>query len=181
MPKTGYFILRYLASGILMLIGSVLMYTVRFDTRAANVYGYSILMGLSMTTTQAAYAVGPALVTPDRVAECIQFMNIGQGQSQPLGLAIASAIFQSKTLSGLNDLLGSKGYSQTEIEGAVAGAQSTLLEKLPPALKVQALLVIVDAIDAVYVMAVAAGPCTSLHPACCLLVGSRSFWEGAAM
>jgi hypothetical protein len=156
------------------------MYTVRFDTRAANVYGHSILMGLSMTTTQAAYAVGPALVTPDRVAECIQFMNIGQGQSQLLGLTIASAIFQSKTLSGLNDLLGSKGYSQTEIEGAVAGAQSTLLEKLPPALKVQGLSVIVDAIDAVYVMAVAAGPCTWLHPACCLLVGSRSFWEGAA-
>jgi hypothetical protein len=51
MPKTGYFILRYLASGILMLIGSVLMYTVRFDIRAANVYGHSILMGLSMTTT----------------------------------------------------------------------------------------------------------------------------------
>ncbi|KAJ5302089.1 hypothetical protein PENANT_c008G07742 [Penicillium antarcticum] len=157
MPKTGYFILWYLGSGVFMLIGSVLMYTVRFDTSAANVYGYSILMGLGMTTTQAAYAVGPALVTPDRVAECIQFMNIGQGQSQLLGLAIASAIFQSKTLSGLKSLLGGKGYSQAEIEGAVAGAQSTLLERLPPALKVEALSVIVDSIDAVYVMAIAAG------------------------
>ncbi|OKL60926.1 hypothetical protein UA08_03626 [Talaromyces atroroseus] len=157
MPKTGYFILWYLGSGIFMLIGSVLMYTVRVDTSAANVYGYTILMGLGMATTQAAYAVGPNLVTPDRVAECIQFLNIGQGQSQLLGLAIASAIFQSKTVSGLSALLEGKGYSRADIESAIAGAQSTLMDQLPRALKVKALSVIVNAIDDVYVMAIAAG------------------------
>ncbi|KAJ5823091.1 Major facilitator superfamily domain general substrate transporter [Penicillium robsamsonii] len=157
MPKTGFFILWYLVSGIFMLIGSVLMYTVKLNTSAANVYGYSILMGLGMTTTQAAYAVGPTIVTPDRVAECLQFMNIGQGQSQLLGLAIASAIFQTKTLNGLTALLGNKGYSQVDIQGAVAGAQSTLMERLPPALKESALKVIVSSISDVYVMAVSAG------------------------
>jgi hypothetical protein len=127
------------------------------DTSPANVYGYSILLGLGMTTTQAAYAVGPAIVTPDRVAECLQFMNIGQGQSQLLGLAIASAIFQTKTLSGLTSLLADKGYSQADIQGAVAGAQSTLMERLPPALKTAALKVIVSSISDVYVMAISAG------------------------
>jgi hypothetical protein len=171
MPKTGFFILWYLVSGIFMLIGSVLMYTVKLDTSPANVYGYSILMGLGMTTTQAAYAVGPTIVTPDRVAECLQFMNIGQGQSQLLGLAIASAIFQTKTLSGLTSLLGDKGYSQAEIQGAVAGAQSTLMERLPEALREQALKVIVSSISDVYVMAVSAGALYVL--ASCLLPRRR--------
>ncbi|CAI7664274.1 unnamed protein product [Penicillium glandicola] len=157
MPKTGFFILWYLVSGIFMLIGAVLMYMVKLDTSAANVYGYSILMGLGMTTTQAAYAVGPTLVTPDRVSECLQFMNIGQGQSQLLGLAIASAIFQTKTLNGLTALLGNKGYSQADIQGAIAGTQSTLMERLPSALKTEALKVIVSSISDVYVMAVSAG------------------------
>ena len=157
MPKTGYFILWYLVSGIFILIGSVLMYTVHYNTSPANVYGYSILMGLGMTTTQAAYAVGPHIVTPERVAESIQFMNISQGQSQLLGLAIASAIFQSRTVGGLMALLTGKGYSQTEIQSAIAGAQSTLLEQLPSDLKKRALSVIVDSISDVYVMAIAAG------------------------
>lgn len=157
MPKTGYFILWYLVSGVFMLIGSVLMYTVDLDTSTANVYGYSILLGLGMATTQASYGVAPNLVAPDRVAESIQFLNISQGQSQLLGLAIASAIFQSKTLDGLNALLGDKGYSETDIRSAIAGAQSSLMEQLPPALKEKALAVIVNSIDDVYVMAIAAG------------------------
>ncbi|EAW11659.1 putative MFS transporter [Aspergillus clavatus NRRL 1] len=157
MPKTGYYVLWYLLSGIFMVIGSATMYTVKYDTKVANIYGYSILLGLGMATTQAAYAVGPSLVTPDRVAESIQFMNIGQGQSQLLGLAIASAIFQSETLSGLNALLAGKGYSQGDIQGAIAGARSTLLTELPADLKTKALDVIVHSIDDVYVMAIAAG------------------------
>ncbi|KAI3112831.1 hypothetical protein CBS147333_3339 [Penicillium roqueforti] len=157
MPKTGFFILWYLVSGIFMLIGAVLMYTVKLGTSPSSIYGYSILMGLGMTTTQAAYAVGPTIVSPDRVAECLQFMNIGQGQSQLLGLAIASAIFQSKTLTGLTALLGNKGYSHADIQGAVAGAQSTLMERLPQALKTEALEVIVNSVSDVYVMAISAG------------------------
>ncbi|EKV04832.1 MFS transporter, putative [Penicillium digitatum] len=146
MPKTGFFIIWYLMSGVFMLIGAVLIYTVRLDTSPSNVHGYSILMGLGMT-----------IVTPDRVAECIQFMNIGQGQSHLLGLAIASAIFQTKTFSGLTALLGDKGYSRADIQGAIAGTQSTLMERLPPALKTAALKVIVSSISDVYVMAISAG------------------------
>jgi hypothetical protein len=105
MPKTGYYILWYLLCGFFMLIGSILMYAVHYDTTPAHIYGYCILMGLDMTTAQAAYAVGPTLVMPERMTECIQFMNIAQGKSQLLGLAI----FQSRTTSGLTSLLTGKG------------------------------------------------------------------------
>lgn len=157
MPKTGYYIFWYLASGIFMLIGSVLMYTVRYDTNPSKIYGYSILMGTGMATTQAAYAVGPTIVEPERVAECIQFLSISQGQSQLIGLAVASAIFQSQTISGLTSLLAGQGYSQDDIQGAIAGARSTLLTELSPELKAKALDVIVHSISKVYVMAISAG------------------------
>lgn len=157
MPRTGYYMVWYLVSGIFILVGAALMYTVHYDTKPANIYGYSILLGIGMTTTQAAYSVGPRIADPKRIPECIQFMNIGQGQSQLLGLAIASAIFQSQTSNGLNALLADKGYSEADIQSAIAGARSTLLEELPPDLKAKALDVIVNSIDKIYIMAIAAG------------------------
>lgn len=157
MPRTGYYMVWYLVSGIFILVGAALMYTVHYDTKPANIYGYSILLGIGMTTTQAAYSVGPKIADPKRIPECIQFMNIGQGQSQLLGLAIASAIFQSQTSNGLNALLADKGYSEADIQSAIAGARSTLLEELPPDLKAKALDVIVNSIDKIYIMAIAAG------------------------
>lgn len=171
MPKTGYYMVWYLVSGIFLLIGASLMYTVHYDTESAKIYGYSILFGVGMTTTNAAYAVAPTLVAPDRVAESLQFVNISQGQSLLLGLTIASAIFQSFTFDRLSDLLAGTGASKAEIQGAVAGAKSRLLQDLPPELRTKALGVIVESIDNVYIMAIAAG---ALYVVCsCFLKRSK--------
>ncbi len=157
MAKTGYYMFWYLASGIFMVIGAALMYTVRRETSFPNIYGYSILLGLGMTTTQAGYAIGPTTVAPNRVHEVIQFMNISQGQAQLLGLTIASAIFQSLTFDGLKEVFAGQGYSDTEIRSATLGAGSTLLTHASPELKDKALDVIVHAIDSAYAMSIAAG------------------------
>ncbi|KAL4983183.1 major facilitator superfamily domain-containing protein [Aspergillus falconensis] len=79
MGRTGYHNLWYLGSGLFMTAGAAAMYTVKYDTPAAN----------------AGYAVGPALVQPDRVEELIQYLNISQGSNQMIGLTIASCIFQN--------------------------------------------------------------------------------------
>jgi hypothetical protein len=175
MPKTGYWMVWYLVSGIFILVGAVLMYTVHLETKIANIYGFSILLGLGMATTQAGYAVAPTLVSPDRVAECIQFLNYGQGQSQLLGLAIASAIFQSLTSNGLLALLEPHGYAKANIQGAIAGAQSGFLQTLPPDLRTQAIDVIVHSIDSVYIMGIAAGA-LYIVASCCLIL-QKSFWS----
>lgn len=171
MPKTGYYMVWYLVSGVFMLVGATVMYTVDYDTEPAKIYGYSILLGIGMTTTQAAYAVGPTLVAPERVAESLQFMNISQGQGLLLGLTIASAIFQSLTFNGLSNLLADTAASKADIQGAVAGAKSQLLQNLSPELRAEALDVIVDSIDNVYIMAIAAG---AVYVVCsCFLKRSR--------
>ena len=171
MGRTGYHMVWYLISGIFITCGGATMYTVRAGTPAANVYGYAILLGLGMTTTQAGYAVGPLLVKPDRVAEVIQFLNISQGQSQLIGLTIASAIFQSISFSGLKTVLARTRYSDSEIQAAIAGAKSTVLQTTTPELRAKCIGVIVRSIDDAWVLVIAAG---ALYTLCsCFLTRKR--------
>ncbi|GFG25839.1 putative HC-toxin efflux carrier TOXA [Aspergillus udagawae] len=157
MGKTGYHNFWYIFSGIFMTCGGAAMYTVRYDTPVANIYGYSIFLGLGMTTTQAGYAVGPLLVKPDRVAELIQYLNISQGSSQLIGLAIASCIFQSLGFQRLKGALAGTGYSDAQIHAAIAGARSELLRNATPELRAKCVDAIVRTIGDVWVMVIAAG------------------------
>ena len=157
MPRTGYYIIWYIASGVFLVIGAALMHVVDLSTPVANIYGYSILIALGTTTSQAGYAVAPTLVPLNRIHEAIQLMNAAQGQSLLLGLTIASAIFQNRAFSGLQAIFSPSAYSDAVIREAVAGAKSTLLTDSTPQIREQALNVVVQTIDNVYLMIVAAG------------------------
>ena len=172
MGKTGYHMVWYLASGIFITCGGATMYTVYANIPIAHIYGFTILLGLGMTTTQAGYAVGPLLVKPDRVPEVIQFLNISQGQSQLIGLTVASAIFQSVTFSGLKDVLVGTGYSDRDIQAAIAGAKSTVLQTTTPAIRARCIDVIVRSIEDVWLLVVAAG---SLYTVCSLFLTHKRF------
>ena len=163
MPRTGYIIIWYFTSGVFLMSGATLMHSVGPSTPAANVYGYSILIALGTTTSQAGYAVAPTLVPVNRIHEAIQLMNAAQGQSLLLGLTIASAIFQNKAFSGLQAIFAPLGHSGSDIRQAIAGVRSTLLTDSGPQTKEQALQVLVQTIDKVYLMIVAAG---ALYIAC---------------
>ncbi|KAJ5664630.1 hypothetical protein N7462_011443 [Penicillium macrosclerotiorum] len=172
MGLTGYHNLWYLFSGICMTCGAAVMYTVQYDTPAANIYGYSILLGLGMTTTQAGYAVGPFFVKPDRVAELIQYLNISQGSSQLIGLAIASCIFQSLGFQRLKEVLAQTEYSDAQIQAAITGARSELLQNATPELRAKCVDAIVKTIGDVWVMVIAAG---ALWTLCSLFLTRKRF------
>ncbi len=172
MGRTGYHMVWYLFSGIFLTCGGATMYTVHANTEPAHIYGFSVLLGLGMATTQAGYAVAPLLVEPDRVTEVIQFLNISQGQSQLIGLTIASAIFQSITYSNLKTLLGGTGYTDTEIRAAIAGAKSAVLETAAPRLRAQCIDVIVHSIDDAWVLVIAAG---ALYTICSCFLTRKQF------
>lgn len=172
MGRTGYHMIWYLFSGIFLTCGGATMYTVHAETSPAHIYGYAILLGIGMTTTQAGYAVAPLLVKPDRVPEVIQFLNISQGQSQLIGLTLASAIFQSITYSGLKDVLAGTGYPNSEIQAAIAGAESTVLETATPDLRKRCIDVIVHSIDNAWVLVIASG---ALYTICSCFLTRRRF------
>ncbi|OAA79668.1 MFS transporter [Akanthomyces lecanii RCEF 1005] len=167
MPRTGYYMVWYLVSGIFITVGAALMYTVHAETPVSNIYGYSVILGLGMATSQSGYSVGAESVAAEDGAEVIQFMNISQGQAQLLGLVIASSIFQSLTFRGLKKLLSESNFTDADIRAAVAGAQSKVLGKVSPELRAKGLEVIVKSINDAYILAIAAG---ALYVICSLFL-----------
>ncbi|KAG8162704.1 hypothetical protein KVR01_007182 [Diaporthe batatas] len=144
-------------------------------TSPSNIYGYAALLGLGMATSQAGYAVGAQRVGSSRAAELIQFLNISQGSSQLIGLAIASALFQNYTFNGLKSILAGQEYSDSQIQGAIAGARSDLLASLSPDLRARCLGVIVESIGKCWILVIAAGSCYTLSS--CLLTRTQSNWN----
>lgn len=171
MGRTGYHIVWFVASGVCLTAGAACMYTVRAGTPPAHVYGFTALLGLGMATSQAGYAVGAQRVPGSRGAEMIQYLNISQGSSQLIGLAIASALFQNYTFAGLKTVLAGRGLSDSQIQGAIAGARSDLLDSLDSELRARCIDVIVDSIAKCWILVVAAG---ALYTLCsCFLTRKR--------
>jgi hypothetical protein len=157
MPRTGYPMIWYLFSGIFLICGGAAMHTIKVDSSPANVYGFSVLIALGLTTSQASYSVAAQLVPASRGAEVIQFYNIAQGQSLLIGLVVASAVFQSTAFDGMKSVLAGIGLSNSEIQSAIAGTSSSVLEQLSPDLRAKALNVIVTSIGKEWILVIAAG------------------------
>jgi hypothetical protein len=172
MPVVGHAWAWYLFSGLLLTAGGSAMYTINSHTPLSHTYGFFVLLGLGLTISQAGYALAPHLVKADRVPEVIQFLNISQGQSQMLGLVVASAIFQNEALRGLRTALAGRGYTGAEIQGAVAGSQSELIREAGPELRELVLNVIVGTIQKEYILIMTAG---ALLTVCALLLPKKRF------
>lgn len=165
MGRTGWHNIWFLSSGLCLTAGGAAMHTIRIDTPVANLYGYIVLLGLGMATSQAGYAVGTHLAPEGRAAELIQFLNISQGQSQLVGLVIASAVFQTRAFGGLKAVLGGT-YSDADIRAAVAGAKSAILEEVDAETRARCLEVIVDSIGKCWVLVIAAGATYTVCSVC---------------
>lgn len=157
MPRWGYYMPWFLVSGVLTTIGGALLYTSSANLSNAHIYGYSILVGAGMVTYQASYSVAPAKVSPDEIAEAIQFVNVAQNGSILIALAASNAIFQNVALSRLLSILIPVGYSHEDIIAAIAGARSAVLQSAPADVRKAALDVLVQAIDYTYTLVIAAG------------------------
>ncbi|KAJ9143020.1 Efflux pump antibiotic resistance [Pleurostoma richardsiae] len=157
MPRTGYHWVWYLVSGLFMTAGGAAMHAVDADSPSSYTYGFSLLLGLGLTVSQAGYSVATHIVKPGNAAEVIQFLNISQGSSQMLGLLIASAIYQNEAFNGMERLLYGQNYTEAQIRGAIAGSQSQILELMAPELRQRCLDVIVNTIQEEWILVISAG------------------------
>ncbi|KAI0182378.1 major facilitator superfamily domain-containing protein [Xylaria flabelliformis] len=171
MSRTGYHMVWFLVSGLFITAGGAAMYTVTKETANANFVGYTILLGVGLTTSQASYAVGNELVEPSLAADLIQLINISQGSSQLIGLAIASTIFQTQAFDGIRQILGPE-YTSDNIQAAIAGARSNLLSSVQPEIRDAIIDVIVGAINKVWILVIAAG---AVHTACSIFLTRSRF------
>lgn len=156
MARVGYHWAWFLLSGLFLTAGASVMYTVQAHSPLSLIIGASVILGLGMMTSQAGYAVGNLLVVPSRRSELIQFLNISQGQSQLIGLVIASAIFQTRTFAGLQAILGDD-HSEGEIRAALSGARSEVLQNASEEVREECIEVIVQSIGEAWILVIAAG------------------------
>ncbi|KAI0844847.1 MFS general substrate transporter [Daldinia vernicosa] len=172
MGRVGYHIVWFLLSGLFLTAGSAAMYTVDPYTSNAKIIGFSILLAVGMTASQAPYAIGHLLVEPELAADLIQYINISQGSSQLVGLVIASAIFQAEAFSGIRAILPADRYTDADIQAAVAGARSEVLTQASPEIRAAAIAVIVEAIDKIWILVIAA---SAIFTICTLFLTRERF------
>jgi len=131
------------------------MHTVSLDTHAANIYGYSILIGFGAGLyVQASFSIAQAKMPREQIAAATGFIALGQVFAPLLALSIAGTVLINTAVSGLTVLL--PNVSEGDIKNAIAGTAGQLLSNLDPNTRTAALNVIVGSIDKVYILAITA-------------------------
>lgn len=128
LPKLNLYAAWYVTSGVLALAGSAPMFLITTATPAANIYGFELLIGAGCgLTLQAAYSIALVKAPADKATAAVSFINVAQLGGGAVALAIAGTVFQNVGFSTLKTVLDGRGYSASEIRGALAGGYSALL------------------------------------------------------
>ncbi|KAA8650146.1 uncharacterized protein ATNIH1004_002827 [Aspergillus tanneri] len=145
MSRFGYYKPWYLLGSTLALVPAILIATIiQVHTRPAILYGLEIVIGLGAGLyTQAAFAVIQAVTAPFEATYGLTLMLLAQLIGMTLGLSITGAIFVNVTQNGLFKLL--PNLPREQVSQVVSGTSSALLNKLPDAVREQALDAIVHA------------------------------------
>lgn len=171
LPKLNLYAAWYVASGVMALVGSVLMYLISAETPTANIYGFEVLVGLGTgLTIQAAYSIALAKSPAEKGLSAISFINVPQLGGGALALAIAGAIFQNVGFDTLQTALDGKGYSASEIRNALAGGYSDIISNSSLEVRAIASDAIGSTIAKVYGVSIAGA-------ATVLVVGLLMRWE----
>lgn len=159
LPKIKYYMPMCLVSGMLMTVAGALFVAYLSPwTPATQIYGFSILMGVGTgITMQLGYSVGSLKVKSTDMLSAINLQNVAQIGATVICLVIASQAFQSNAVNNLTHVLDGQGFSQADIHGAVAGAQSTLFETLDGDLRSAAIQAITSAMARAFIIPLVAG------------------------
>ena len=157
MHRMGYYMPWYLFGGILSIAGGLLLtFTVGVNTSPSVIYGYSVLCGLgSGLFMQASFAVVQMKVPLPAIGLAIDFLGYGQTVGITLALAISHTIFVNQATDRIARVLPS--VPGDTVQQAITGVNSSFFNTLAAAHRARILDAIVQSINRVYSMVVAAG------------------------
>jgi len=156
LSKYGLYMPWYTVGGALVVIGGALMWTVSPTTSTSAIYGYSILIGFGDGLFgQASFAVAQAIVEPEYVASAIGFITCAQVSGCTIALAIANSVFLNGSQKKISAIL--PGVPKEQIQAAISGAASTLVEGLSDSVRSKVFQAIVDSMSKVYALVFVAG------------------------
>lgn len=160
LSQYGYYMPWYLGGGIFFIIGSALMYTVNINSSAAQIYGYTILIGVGVGSyCQTSYSVAQVSVKPKDVPSAVGFITCAQITGVTISIAIANSVFLNGAENGIAALMPE--VPRDQIQSAIAGVGSQFVQSLPDAMKTLVLDAIVTAMSKAYIVCIVAG-CVSV-------------------
>ncbi|CAG8962041.1 hypothetical protein HYFRA_00005083 [Hymenoscyphus fraxineus] len=175
MPKLNLYAAWYVTSGVLALIGSVLMFRISAATSSRDIYGFEVLIGAGCgLTLQAAYSIALMKSPAGKETSAISFINVAQLGGGALALSIAGNIFQNVGFNTLQSALQGRDYSSDEIRSALAGGYSAIISNSTAEVRTIASDAIGQTIGKVYGISVSGS-------AVVLVVGLLMRWEKLKM
>ena len=159
MNKVGYYVIFYFAGGVLSLVGGALLYTVKIDTAAGAIYGYSVLVGLGCGLfVQAGYPIAQLKVDSASIPKVVLFIGFGQITGITCALTISSSIFLNEATDKIAKILPT--VPRQIVQQAVSGTDGAFFEMLSDTDRTPVLEAIADSISKVYIMVIVSGALT---------------------
>ena len=157
LPVVGRYMPFYVLTGVFIVIGGSLMHTVDAQTSVSKIYAFEVLTAIGAGIgMQLHYVVAVAIVKPSEIMGAIGIMNTAQIGTTAIALSIANSLFQNIGFINLRDALAGRGFSEHEIRGALAGANSAVLAGDPEVLGL-AITAIVDTMSTIWILVIVAG------------------------
>jgi hypothetical protein len=152
----GYYTPFYIFGGILVIIGYSLLHTITSTTSDGAIYGYLVLIGLGTGFfVQTSYAIAQAISLKIETEAAISFIMQGQLLGLIVGLTIAGSVFITHATKGLAALLPDVPIGI--VKDSIAGTNAGFLTTLPPQIQAEALDIIIQSMDRVYILGIAGG------------------------
>ena len=159
MGRTGLYMPWFAVGGILVVVGAALMHTINVDSSASLVYGFSILMGAGAGCyAQAPFSIAQAKVPPKDIPVALAFIGCGQITGITLAFSIGYSVFINSATNQISALLPLT--SSSDIQQAIIGVNSKVLETLPTDTRMQVLVAVNNSIRNVWIQILAAGALT---------------------
>ncbi|KAH7052141.1 MFS drug efflux transporter-like protein [Macrophomina phaseolina] len=152
MSRLGYYMPWYAIGAALALVANVFLSRIDLNTSQAYMYGFEAMLGLGGGAfVQAGYAVIQTAVPAHDLGYAVSFMMIAQIGGIALGLACASAVFINGATEGLKNML--PGLPADQLQAAISGASSKVLQDLDEGSRQKALAIIVDNMGKAFIFA----------------------------
>lgn len=160
MPKFGYYAPWYVVGSALSVIGSALMITVEDDTDAANIYGYTLLVGAGAGCYLASgFAVMQSLVPVSDIPSAIGFQSISQILGTVTFLSVSGSVFANTATKLIGPILPA-GTPIEAVHEIITGWNSAAFQNLSNEVSVEVIGKIAKSMRNVWTLNLA-GSCLS--------------------
>lgn len=156
MEKLKYYVPWFLVGGVLIIISNAMLFHISLTISTAYIYAALVLGGLGTGLfVNVPFAIAQWIVSPEEIAEAVGFITCAQVAGVTISLAIGNAVFLNLAENSIRILL--PDAAKADVQAAISGLGGEFLGTLDVEIQEKVLEAIVDAIQKVFILGIAAG------------------------